>query len=231
MQRLTLRVLFLLLILALFGCKKSKDSDAAQTTPSDADAEATADADDGPPRAKIDAELLHTFEGKLGPADERRPEDHTPVKYHEFDFEEGDRIYVEMEAVEPFRTYLLVATPNRTGGYQNGECYPGQGLLSCVRFVADQSGTYLLMANAATSRSKGSYTLKIYKETEEQAKTNAAAHAAATEKSEQRLQKHLTEQKQRREAKDASRKAPKAPADSDAPTADEDPAAAPAEEN
>lgn len=230
MQRFTLRILFLLLVLALVGCKKSKDSDATPAPSVNENAEHD-EADDGPLRVEIDAELLHTFEDKLVSTDDRRPEDNTPVKHHEYDLQEGDRIYVEMEALDPFRTYLLIATPNRTGGYQNSECYPGQGLSSCVRFVADQTGTYLFMANAATTRSKGRYTLKIYKETEEQAKANAAAHAIVTEKSEQRLQKHLAEQKKEREARKAARKKAKEDAERKTPTQEQDADKAVDEEN
>lgn len=224
MQRLSLRIVFLLLILALLGCKKSKDTEPSHTEQTGEVAEESSDDADLPPRAQIDAELLHTFEGKLGPASDKRPEDRTPVQHHEFDLQEGDRIYVEMEAVDPFRTYLLIATPNRIGGYQNGECYPGQGLSSCIRFVAEQSGTYLFMANAATPRSKGTYTLKIYKESEAQSEANAAAHAVAKEKSQQRLNKHLAEQKARKEERrNNARNADKADKNSpeDAPQSDD----------
>lgn len=206
MQRLSLHALFLFAILALVGCKKSAPdtSDDTSSTPEIIDDAAEGD---GPLKAEFEAELLHTFEGVLGNASEKRPEDNTPVAHHEFDLTEGDHIYVEMNAVDPFRTYLLIATPNETGGYQNSECYPGQGLSSCVRFVADQTGTYLFMANAARARTKGKYTLSIYKETEKQAKKNAEAHAKVAAQSERRLQKHLEQKKKDKAARDAERKA------------------------
>lgn len=196
MKRLTQHSLLLLLLLALIGCKKSAPtSEGANDNAAEEEAQAQ-EQDDGPVdttplKAEFDAELLYSFEGVMGEGGKHRPEDHTPVQHHEGDLEEGDYIYVEMQAHDPFRTYLLIATPNRTGGYQNGECYPGQGLSSCVRFQADQSGTYLFMANAATTRSRGAYTLNVYKETEEQAKANAEAHARVAEESRKRLEQHL----------------------------------------
>lgn len=195
MTRISRLALFFALTLFAVGCKSSSKADEADSNasaPEESDAQNTEEKeDDTPLKAEFDAELLHRFEGELNAESERRPEDTTPVEHHEFDLKDGDHIYVEMEAQDQFRTYLLIATPNRSGGYQNSECYPGQGLSSCVRFVADQDGTYLFMANAATPKAKGKYTLSIYKETEEQAEANAKAHAAVAKKSEKRLNQHL----------------------------------------
>lgn len=211
MKRFFLHTLFLISVLSLVvGCKKPAPADADSTAPASEEPEGVADDvtdDDGPLKAAFDAELLHTFEGTLNKGSKKRPEDHTPVAHHEFDLTEGDHIYVEMNALDTFRTYLLIATPNETGGYQNSECYPGQGLSSCVRFVANQTGTYLFMANAAQPRAEGNYTLSIYKETEEQAKKNAEEHAKVAAQSKQRLQKHIEQKRKDNAERRAKRKA------------------------
>lgn len=203
MKRLAAHTLLLLILLALVGCQKSAPQ--SEEAPEDSSAENTeeAETDDGsvdttPLKADFDAELLYSFQGVLSDESDQRPEDNTPVQHHEADLEEGDFVYVEMQAEDEFRTYLMIATPNRTGGYQNGECYPGQGLSSCIRFQAKQSGTYLLMANAASAKSRGAYTLNVYKETEEQAETNAKAHAVVAKESQSRLNRHLRQRQEKR---------------------------------
>lgn len=233
MKRLTKHSLLLLLLLALIGCKKSApesdqaNEEAAQETVEEID---EGPVDTSPLKAEFDAELLYSFEGVLGAGDKRRPEDNTPVENHEAELEEGDYIYVEMQAHDPFRTYLMIAPPNQAGGYQNGECYPGQGLSSCIRFQAGQTGTYVFMANAAAARSYGAYTLNIYKETEEQAKANAAAHAIVAKQSQERLDQHLRIRKaqrqkrlqERKQARERARKAREEKAADDTPDADDE---------
>lgn len=208
MTRIARFALFFALTLLAVGCTSSAKEDDATSQDSaieDSDAQAKEnEEDDAPVKAEFDAELLQRFEGELTAESDRRPEDKTPVEHHEFELKKGDHIYVEMEAVDTFRTYLMIATPNRTGGHQNSECYPGQGLSSCVRFIADQDGPYLFMANAASPKAQGKYTLSIYKETEEQAKANTEAHAEASKKSEERLKKHL--EKRQAERKEEAKK-------------------------
>lgn len=121
-------------------------------------------------------EVLAKFYGELTDDDIRRNEDNSPVDYHDIDLVEGQNVYVRMEALTPFSTFLLIATPNRTGGYINNNCMPGENEASCMRFTADQTGTYRLMANGAVEESRGKYVLWVFQETDEEAAERMEAH-------------------------------------------------------
>lgn len=142
-----------------------------------------------PPRIDpVYGEVLAEFQGELTEDDERRHEDGSPADSHNLALKEGDYVHIRMEATTPFRTYLLVSNPDNVGGYRNDDCVPGDLPTSCVRFQAEQTGTYVLIANSATEEDFGEYKLTAYKETEEEFTAREAEHKLAVERIRARME-------------------------------------------
>lgn len=123
-------------------------------------------------------EISAYFDGIFTDEDERRPEDNSPVHYHDITLEKGQIVNVRMVALTDLNTFLMIGTPNREGGYRNGTCIPGQYTESCIRFVAEQDGEYRIFANAAREEGRGKYEIFVYFETEEEAQEREAQLAA-----------------------------------------------------
>ena len=156
-QPLFLRLLLLSLLCALaIGCKrKANTEDHVETE------EQRVDPRFGP--------IQHHFVGELTEEADRRPEDNSPVDIYDIEVEEGQIVHVYMEGLEAFGTYLMIATPSRTGGKRNQNCLPGVDNISCIRFKAEETGLYRIYANSYDENNFGRYVLNVFFETEEEA--------------------------------------------------------------
>lgn len=139
--------------------------------------------------------VIHAkFSGTFTDEDERRPEDNSPVHYHDIALTKGQHVNVRMVATTDLNTFMMIGTPDRTGGYRNGSCFPGKVTESCIRFVAEQDGEYRIFANTATEEDRGSYELFVYLETPEEAQQREAQLALDREEAKRKAQEQYVEE-------------------------------------
>lgn len=106
--------------------------------------------------------LVALYEGELTDDDEKRPEDSSRVDTFETTFRTDASIVIRMIGDGSFDTYLMVGYPDETAAGINDDCIDEGANVSCVDFIANQTGTYQILANAYDSKGRGAYTVYVY---------------------------------------------------------------------
>lgn len=135
-------LLALLLFAATVGCKKKSHPDIGNKTEF--------------------GRVIAVFEGELTDDDEKRPEDGSRFDTIETTFKKDATITIRMTGDGNYDTFLMVGYPDETAAGINDDCNDTDRNVSCVEFVANQKGTYQILANAYDHKGRGAYTIHVY---------------------------------------------------------------------